>query len=83
MKVFMVRTRNTITSLISRSGSGAFDEFPPSTKLVYKMLEGEGEYTQKKLVAETMLAVWTVRHALSQLEEEGFVEDHVSFEDAR
>ena len=68
---------------MSRSGSGAFDEFPPSTKLVYKTLEYEGECTQKELVAETMLAARTVRHALSQLEEEGFVEDHMSFEDTR
>lgn len=58
-------------------------ELPPSAKLVYKVLEWEGELTQKELIEETALPDRTVRHALSGLEEVDVVEKRFNFVDAR
>lgn len=59
------------------------DDLPPSSKLVYKVLEYEGELTQDVLVAESRLCARTVRHALRQLEEAGVVTSRVHMADAR
>ena len=57
--------------------------FPPSVKLVTKVLEFEGPMTQKSLSEETRLPQRTVRQATNRLEEEGIVERGVYIPDAR
>lgn len=57
--------------------------FPPSVKLVTKVLEFEGPMTQKSLSEETRLPRRTVRQATSRLEEEGMIERGVYIRDAR
>lgn len=56
---------------------------PPSAKLVFKVLEMEGELTQRQLTERTLLPARTVRYALSELEQRGVVEKRFSFADAR
>lgn len=56
---------------------------PPSAKLVYKVLEHDGELTQQQLAEATMLSPRTVRHALSDLEEEGLIDQRIYLADAR
>ncbi|GAA0663780.1 helix-turn-helix transcriptional regulator [Natronoarchaeum mannanilyticum] len=58
-------------------------ECPPSAKLVYKVLEHDGELTQQELAEATMLSPRTVRHALSDLDEEGLIDQRVYLADAR
>lgn len=59
------------------------DDLSPSAKLVYKVLEYEGELTQADIAAESRLCPRTVRYALKQLDDEGVVESRVHLEDAR
>ena len=56
---------------------------PPSAKLVYKVLETGGQFTQKDLIRETSLPVRTVRYALSRLKEEKILIERHYFIDAR
>lgn len=63
--------------------SGVRDDVPPSAKLVWKILEEQGELTQQDLVDETQLPVRTVRRAVEQLEDVGAVERRFSTTDAR
>lgn len=56
---------------------------PPSAKLVFKVLEFEGELTQKELVERTQLPSRTVRYALTNLEEVNAIEKRINFMDAR
>ncbi len=66
------------------TGSGrSIAELPPSSKLVYKVLEYEGELTQDELVAHSRLCPRTVRYALDTLTDENLVESRVCLEDAR
>ena len=58
-------------------------DLPPSAKLVYKVLEYNGQLTQKGIVEESMLSARTVRYALERLEEVGAVTEDVYFADAR
>lgn len=58
-------------------------DLAPSAKLVYKVLEIEGELTQKEIVEETRMAPRTVRYALKQLESIGVVEENIHLPDAR
>ncbi|MFC7216163.1 winged helix-turn-helix transcriptional regulator [Saliphagus sp. GCM10025334] len=58
-------------------------DLPPSAKLVYKVLELEGELTQKQLIDETLLSPRTVRFALERLESVGAIEEETYFRDAR
>ena len=58
-------------------------ELSPSAKLVYKVLEYEGELTQSALATETRLCPRTVRYALSKLEAQALVDRRVHLEDAR
>ena len=59
------------------------DDLPPSSKLVYKVLEYDGPMTQKELVSESMLSARTVRYALDRLDERGVVDEEIYFADAR
>ena len=56
---------------------------PPSSKLLLKTLEYEGELTQKELARKTLLPDRTVRMALSHLLGKGYVKRKVSLRDAR
>jgi len=56
---------------------------PPSSKLLLKTLEYEGELTQKELARKTLLPDRTVRMALSHLLKKGYVKRKVSLRDAR
>ena len=58
-------------------------ELPPSSKLVYKVLEYEGSMTQEEIADESRLCSRTVRYALGKLEDAGFVASRVHLEDAR
>ena len=58
-------------------------ELPPSAKLVLKILEYQGQLTQKEIVEETMLPPRTVRYALSLLISEGLIEKRLSLRDSR
>ncbi len=61
----------------------ALADLPPSAKLVYKVLEYEGELTQQRLAEETRLSTRTVRYALNSLESIELIEQKVYFADAR
>lgn len=56
---------------------------PPSAKLVFIVLRQHGSLTQQRISEESLLAVRTVRYALSRLEKMGLVEQRVSAIDAR
>jgi NAD+ kinase len=58
-------------------------DLPPSAKLVLKVLEYQGQLTQKEIVEETLLPARTVRYALSILISEGLVSKRVSLRDSR
>ncbi|MWV39228.1 MarR family transcriptional regulator [Natrialba sp. INN-245] len=68
---------------IDDGSSTAISELSPSAKLVYKVLEYEGEMTQEQIVSESRLCSRTVRYALGKLEESGLVASRVHLEDAR
>jgi transcription initiation factor IIE alpha subunit len=50
---------------------------------VYKVLETNGQLTQKDLIRETSLPSRTVRYALNRLKEEEFLIERYYFIDAR
>jgi len=56
---------------------------PPSAKLVYKILETDGQLTQKDLIEKTLLPPRTVRYALNRLKTEDFLVERHYFIDAR
>lgn len=58
-------------------------ELPPSAKLVLKVLEYQGQLSQKEIIEETMLPPRTVRYALSLLMSEGLVTKRLSLRDSR
>lgn len=59
------------------------DDLPPSAKLVYKVLEYNGQMTQKELASETRLSVRTVRYALNRLGDVELVEQVPCLSDGR
>ena len=58
-------------------------ELPPSAKLVLKVLEYQGQLSQKEIIEETKLPSRTVRYALSLLMSEGLVMKRLSLRDSR
>ncbi|TFG31289.1 sugar kinase [Candidatus Thorarchaeota archaeon] len=58
-------------------------DLPPSAKLVLKVLEYQGQLSQKEIIEETMLPSRTVRYALSLLMSEGVVIKRLSLRDSR
>ncbi|MCU4924917.1 MarR family winged helix-turn-helix transcriptional regulator [Halobacteria archaeon AArc-dxtr1] len=58
-------------------------DLSPSPKLVYKVLEQEGEMTQAELVAASRLCPRTVRYALGKLADVDLVTSRVHMGDAR
>jgi DNA-binding MarR family transcriptional regulator len=67
----------------AEADSHPVSSLPPSAKLVYKVLEYEGELTQEAIAAESRLCSRTVRYALGTLEEEELVSSRTSLADAR
>ncbi|OLZ40399.1 hypothetical protein A6E15_05100 [Natrinema saccharevitans] len=61
----------------------SLDDLPPSSKLVYKVLEYEEPLTQEGIATESRLCPRTVRYALGKLEERELVDSRVCLEDAR
>lgn len=61
----------------------AVREMPPSAKLVFKVLQTEGELTPQQLAEETYLPPRTVRYALKTLEEGDVIDSRFNFTDAR
>ena len=58
-------------------------EMPPSSKLVYKVLEHDGQLTQRQLADHSLLPTRTVRYALDRLRDEDIVEERLYLQDAR
>lgn len=56
---------------------------PPSAKLIYRVLESDGQLTQKDLVERTALPSRTVRYALGRLKEKNLLVKRFSIMDAR
>ncbi|QFU85042.1 ATP-binding protein [Natronorubrum aibiense] len=63
--------------------STSLTELPPSSKLVYKVLEYEGSMTQEEIATESRLCPRTVRYGIGKLENEDLVTSRISLEDAR
>lgn len=70
-------------SLTTQETGADLRDLPPSAKLVAKTLEYEGVSTQSALVESTHLSPRTIRKALTQLTENGFVVSRNSVMDAR
>ncbi len=68
---------------MSTCGTEGVSDLAPSAKLVYKVLEYNGELTQKQIAEKSLLSPRTVRYALNELESAGVVEDDIYFADAR
>ena len=58
-------------------------DMPPSSKLVYKVLEHDGPLTQRQLADHSLLPARTVRYALDRLRDEDIVEERLYIQDAR
>jgi DNA-binding MarR family transcriptional regulator len=58
-------------------------EMPPSSKLVYKVLEHDGPLTQRQLADHSLLPTRTVRYALDRLRDEDIVQERLYIQDAR
>lgn len=56
---------------------------PPSSKLVYKVLEQHGALTQKQIAEESILPTRTVRDALERLRDRNIVSKEIYIPDAR
>jgi len=78
-----IQNRETEETELPSLSEETLRSFPPSVKLVAKVLEVEGTMTQKELSDESRLAPRTVREATTRLEEEGLVEQQVYIPDAR
>lgn len=71
------------TSVDADEAGRSIAELPPSSKLVYKVLEYEGRLTQEEIAAESRLCARTVRYALGKLDDAGIVTSRVCLDDAR
>jgi DNA-binding MarR family transcriptional regulator len=56
---------------------------PPSSKLVYKVLEDESPLTQREIRERALLPARTTRDALTKLKDAGLVEEQLYVPDAR
>ncbi|MCS3923491.1 hypothetical protein [Methanosalsum natronophilum] len=76
-----------MSKIESRDLSGTYknniENMPPSSKLVYKVLEYKGFLTPKQIATESQLPPRTVRYALSRLKDENFLLEKFCFKDAR
>ena len=84
-KIIRLRKDSTAISALTKKVHLAEEllSMPPSSKLLLKTLEYEGELTQKELATKTLLPDRTVRLALSHLLDKGYVKRKISIRDAR
>lgn len=84
-KIIRLREDSTAISALAKKVNLAKEllSMPPSSKLLLKTLEYEGELTQRDLANKTLLPERTVRLALSHLLEKGYVKKKISIRDAR
>ncbi len=84
-KIIRLKQDSTAISALAKKVNLAKEllSMPPSSKLLLKTLEYEGEMTQKELANKTLLPERTVRLALSHLLEKGYVKKKISIRDAR
>ena len=84
-RIIRPRRASTAIDALARKVHLAEDllRMPPSSKLLLKTLEYEGELTHKDLVGKTLLPDRTVRLALGTLLKKGYVKRRVSARDAR
>ena len=84
-RIIRMKKDTTAISALAKKVHLAEDllNMPPSSKLLLKTLEYEGELTQKELARKTLLPDRTVRMALSHLLGKGYVKRKVSLRDAR
>lgn len=71
------------TKSACRDTDAKLDTLTPSAKFVFTVLDYEGPLTQKTLAEETRLSQRSVRTALSDLTDEGLVEERIYPADAR
>ena len=84
-KIIRLKHDSTAISALAKKVNLAKEllSMPPSSKLLLKTLEYEGELTQKDLANKTLLPQRTVRLALSHLLEKGYIKKKISIRDAR
>ncbi len=84
-QIIRMKKNSTTIDALEKKVHLAKDLFnmPPSSKLLLKTLEYEGTTTQKELVNKTLLPSRTVRLALRQLLEKGYIKRKISVRDAR
>ena len=84
-KIIRMRKDSTAISALAKKVHLAEEllSMPPSSKLLLKTLEFEGELTQKDLANKTLLPDRTIRLALNHLLEKGYVKRKISIRDAR
>jgi len=84
-KIIRLKKDSTAISALAKKVHLAEEllSMPPSSKLLLKTLEYEGALTQKDLANKTLLPARTVRLALSNLLQKGYVKKKVSIRDAR
>ncbi|USZ69880.1 hypothetical protein NGM10_15865 (plasmid) [Halorussus salilacus] len=58
-------------------------DLPPSSKLVFKVLEEDAPLTQRQIRERALLPARTARDALTKLKDEGLVEERLYVPDAR
>ena len=71
------------TETATNDTDAQLDTLTPSAKFVFTVLDYEGPLTQKTLAEETRLSQRSVRTALSDLTDEGLVEERIYPADAR
>ena len=84
-KIMRMKKDSTAISALAKKVHLAEEllSMPPSSKLLLKTLEYEGQLTQKELASKTLLPDRTVRLALHHLLEKGYVKKIISVRDAR
>lgn len=58
-------------------------DLPPSAKFVYMVVDEFGPLNQSQIADQTLLPIRTIRHALSQLENENLIVEEPCAFDAR
>ncbi|WP_256300870.1 winged helix-turn-helix domain-containing protein [Haloarchaeobius salinus] len=71
------------SSTWDQTAVAVLQEYPPSVKLVAKVLDAEGELSQREIADESLLPPRTVRAALNRLEDGDHLTTRYSFRDAR
>jgi NAD+ kinase len=84
-KIIKMKKDSSAVSALAKKVKLAEDllNMPPSSKLLLKTLEYEGNMTQKELATKTLLPDRTVRLALHHLLDKGYVKKKISIRDAR